>query len=145
LSALLQISEVARRLNLNPQTLYFYERIGLIPAPQRSASGYRLFDTHDLERLRFITRVKALGLSLEEIKEMLVLYDGASLTCEAIHAKLVSKVHDLDRKIQRLQALRDELTPLIQQCQIYLDTSCPSQDCAALQDLTTTNPEISET
>ncbi|NJN62471.1 MAG: heavy metal-responsive transcriptional regulator [Coleofasciculaceae cyanobacterium RL_1_1] len=144
MSALLQIGEVARRLNLSVQTLYFYERIGLIPAPQRSTSGYRLFDTRDLERLRFITRVKALGLSLDEIKEMLVLYDGESLTCEAIHAKLVSKVQDLDRKIQRLQALRDELTPLIHQCQTYLDASRPSQDCAALQDLTTTNPEVSE-
>ncbi len=144
MSALLQIGEVARRLNLNPQTLYFYERIGLIPAPQRSASGYRLFDARDLARLGFITRTKALGLSLEEIKEMLVLYDGESLTCEAIHAKLVSKVQHLNRKIQRLQALRDELTPLINQCQIYLDTSPPIQSCAALQDLTTTNPNISE-
>jgi MerR family Zn(II)-responsive transcriptional regulator of zntA len=61
-----QVGEVSRRLGLNPQTLYFYERIGLIPSPQRTEAGYRLFSQQDMERLAFISRAKSLGLTLDE-------------------------------------------------------------------------------
>jgi len=136
LSRLLHIGEVAHRLNLSPQTLYFYERIGLIPPPQRSPSGYRLFDDRDVARLEFILRVKALGLSLDDIKAILVLYNGETLTCEAIHDQLIAKVQQLDRQIEQLQALRNELAPLVEQCRTYLEQSPPSGHCAALEDLT---------
>ena len=136
MSSLRQIGEVAHKLNLSPQTLYFYERIGLIPPPQRSASGYRMFDDRDVARLEFILRVKALGLSLNDIKAILVLYDGKTLTCAVIHDRLITKVQQLDRQIEQLQALRNELTPLVAQCQTYLEQSPPSGDCTALQDLT---------
>lgn len=69
---MLQVGEVSRRLGLNPQTLYFYERIGLMPSPQRTAAGYRLYDQPALDRLTFITQAKALGLSLDDIKDLLV-------------------------------------------------------------------------
>lgn len=144
MSSLLQIGEVAHKLNLSPQTLYFYERIGLIPSPQRSASGYRLFDEQDVARIGFILRVKALGLSLDEIKEILALYEGKSLTCQAVHDQLMAKVQQLDRKIQRLQALRDELTPLVEQCQSYLDQSSPLGDCTMLRDLTDFDRDVPE-
>ena len=58
---------------INPQRLYFYERIGLIPPPQRTEAGYRLFSELDVDRLAFITRAKSLGLSLDDIKEILSL------------------------------------------------------------------------
>ena len=123
-------------MGLSSQTLYFYERIGLIPPPQRSPSGYRLFSDRDMARLGFILRIKALGLSLEEIKEILTLYDGESLTCQAIQARLEHKVQDLDQKIRQLQALRDELAPLVQQCERYLNQPTPDGECAALRDIT---------
>ncbi len=70
-----QVGEVSRRLNLNPQTLYFYERIGLILPPQCTVAGYRLFSQQDMERLAFIVRAKSLGLSLDEIKNISALRD----------------------------------------------------------------------
>ncbi|MEN9205558.1 MAG: MerR family transcriptional regulator, partial [Thermostichales cyanobacterium DRC_bins_46] len=75
----LRIKEVAQHLGLNPQTIYFYERLGLLPNLQRSRSGYRLFSDQDVERLRFIKHAKHLGLTLEEIKDILTLKDGWQL------------------------------------------------------------------
>lgn len=111
-----QVGEVARQLGLNPQTLYFYERIGLIPPPQRTEAGYRLFSPRDLERLEFITRAKTLGLSLEEIKDILTLKDGGSLTCRTVYDRLSQKVQEIEDSIRQLQALREELIPLVKHC-----------------------------
>jgi DNA-binding transcriptional MerR regulator len=125
-----QVGEVSRRLNLNPQTLYFYERIGLIPPPQRTESGYRQFSQQDLDRLAFITRAKSLGLTLEEIKDILLLKDGRSLTCQAVYERLSQKVQEIDRTIQQLQTLRDELIPLVSQC--YANLQITHRECTVL-------------
>lgn len=67
----MRIGELARQAGVNIQTVRFYERKGLLPAPRRKPSGYRLYTDEDLHRLRFIRRAKALGFSLEEIREVL--------------------------------------------------------------------------
>ncbi|PLZ89668.1 heavy metal-responsive transcriptional regulator [Fischerella thermalis CCMEE 5198] len=100
---MLQVGEVSHKLGLNPQTLYFYERIGLIPKPRRTESGYRLYEETDIERLAFITRAKALGLTLDEIKEVLLLQNGEAPPCHEIHSKLVSKVSQIEEAIAQLQ------------------------------------------
>lgn len=132
---MLQVGEVAQKLGLNPQTLYFYERIGLIPPPQRTTAGYRLFSEQDMTRLSFITRVKALGLSLDEIKEILVLQEGQALTCEVMHRRLTAKVRQLEDQIQQLQALRDELLSLVEQCQTNLNQSAPTDECVVVREI----------
>ena len=126
---LLQVSQVAQQLNLNPQTLYFYERIGLIPEPARSASGYRLFSEADVERLSLICRAKTLGLTLDEIKDILLLQDGQSLTCQEIRERLQAKVAQIEAKIAQLQALKAELIPLIHRCDTTLQQDRPDADC----------------
>lgn len=131
---MLQVGEVARRLGLNPQTIYFYERIGLIPAPQRTEAGYRLFGEADVERLNFIVRAKSLGMRLEEIKEILALKDGRSLTCQALYERLYRKVRDIEENIQQLQALRDDLLPLLERCQANLEDN-PHRECVVLEQL----------
>lgn len=131
---MLRVGEVSRQLGLNTQTLYFYERIGLLPNIQRTEAGYRLFSSADIERLRFITRTKALGLSLEEIKDLLALKDGRSLTCREVYQRLQTKVQQLDEHIQQLQNVRDELTPLLERCQRNLANS---QECQIFDDLST--------
>ena len=124
-----QVGEVSRRLGLNPQTLYFYERIGLMPSPQRTAAGYRLYDQPALERLTFITQAKALGLSLDNIKDLLALQDGQQLSCQEVHSRLLKKVEQIDETITKLQTLRAQLLPLLDQCQQGLDTSKSGQQC----------------
>ncbi|MBL1177022.1 heavy metal-responsive transcriptional regulator [Pantanalinema sp. GBBB05] len=126
-----QVGEVSRRLDLNPQTLYFYERIGLIPSPQRTETGYRLFSQQDLERLTFIVRAKSLGLTLDEIKDILVLKDERSLTCGAVHARLSRKVQEIEATIHQLQVLHDELMILLQRCSEQLQT--PDKECVVFE------------
>lgn len=118
-----QVGEVSRTLGINPQTLYFYERIGLIPAPERTPAGYRLFSQSDMERLAFIVQVKALGLSLDEIKDILSLKDGRSLTCQAVHERLCKKLNEIEQQIQQLQALHHQLTLLVNHCAQNLEVT----------------------
>jgi MerR family transcriptional regulator, Zn(II)-responsive regulator of zntA len=108
---MLQVGEVCRKMGLNLQTIYFYERIELIPPPQCTESGYRLFSDKDVERLSFISRAKAIGMSLDEIKNILKLKDGRSLTCQAMQERLLRKLQEIENNIRQLQGLRDELLP----------------------------------
>jgi MerR family transcriptional regulator, Zn(II)-responsive regulator of zntA len=128
-----QVGEVSRRLGLNSQTLYFYERIGLMPSPKRSASGYRLYEQPDLERLSFITQAKALGLSLDDIKELLMLQEGQQLSCQEVYDRLLKKVQDLDDTIAKLQTLKAKLTPILDRCQHSLAQPQTGQQCVVFQ------------
>ena len=132
---MLQVGEVSRKLGVNPQTLYFYERIGLIPPPKRTSSGYRLFSERDIERLAFITQTKALGLTLDEIKEILMFQDGKLLTCSEFKERFSEKVQKIEANIRQLISLRDQLLPLIDLCQANLDSSSLSGKCPALDTL----------
>lgn len=135
--AMLQVGEVSRKLGLNPQTLYFYERIGLIPPPHRTEAGYRLFSQEDIDRLSFITHTKAMGLSLDDIREILAAKDGKSPTCKTVHDCLLSKAKSIEETIQQLQILRDELLPLINHC--HQNIQC--QECASPNESCTVNPD----
>lgn len=126
---MLQVSEVSRKLGVNPQTLYFYERIGLIPAPNRTEAGYRLYADQDIERLTFIARAKSLGLTLEEIGEILTLKERAGMDCcFAVRDRLKAKVDQIQQTIQELQALHDDLLPMIDQCDRGIITS--KEECS---------------
>ena len=141
---MLQVGEVSQRLGLNPQTLYFYERIGLIPSPKRTEAGYRLYDEADLERLTFITQAKALGLSLDDIKELLNLQDGQRLSCQEVYDRLLKKVEQLDQTIHQLQTLKAQLTPLLHQCQQGIQHTGFNQQCVVFQEhsiIQTTSPQ----
>jgi DNA-binding transcriptional MerR regulator len=76
MSATLLISELAARSGFSPSTLRYYEQVGLLTAAERSTGGYRLYDEAALARLRFIERAKQLGLPLEEIRELVAVWDG---------------------------------------------------------------------
>ncbi|MDB9372144.1 heavy metal-responsive transcriptional regulator [Nodularia sphaerocarpa] len=127
-----KMGEVSRNLGINPQTLYFYERIGLIPPPQRTEAGYRLFSELDVDRLAFITRAKSLGLSLDDIKEILSLKEGKLLSCKAVYERLSQKVKDIEENISQLRSLHDELVPLVEQCKTNLDHPDPAYQCIIL-------------
>ena len=141
LQKVMQVGEVSQKLGINTQTLYFYERIGLIPPPRRSSSGYRLFDERDIERLNFISQTKALGLTLDEIKEILMFQDGQLLTCRDFHTKLTQKVAQIENKIEQLQQLRDRLRPLIERCHNNLESSTPSDKCVVLETISDESKE----
>jgi small redox-active disulfide protein 2 len=133
---MLKVTEVAKQLGVNNQTLYFYERIGLIPSPQRNSSGYRLFSDRDVERLRFIIHLKRLGLSLPEIREILALQEDDRLSCDRVYQHLKLKEQEIDYKIQELQALKSQLLPLIETCDARR-SSAQTEPCSVLNTVQT--------
>jgi MerR family Zn(II)-responsive transcriptional regulator of zntA len=126
-----QVGEVAQKLGINAQTLYFYERIGLMRSPPRTEAGYRLYSEADIERLSFILRAKDLGLTLAEIGEILTLKEGRSLTCREVHDRLLQKVQQIEAQIQKLQVLHDELLPLVDRCRLNLNDE--QRECTVLE------------
>ncbi len=108
----LRIGELAAELGLNPKTIRYYEQIGLLPAPPRTASGYRLYGAEDVERLRFIGKAKAIGLSLEEIGEILALQREGRAPCAHVLELLDRKLAAVDRQLRALCDFRRELVGL---------------------------------
>ena len=113
----MQIGHLATELGLNPKTIRYYERIGLMPKPERTASGYRLYGEHARERLRFILKAKTIGLSLEEIGEVLSLRDENQRPCERVLGVVDEKLAALDAQLRTLQELRRELLVLRDEAQ----------------------------
>ncbi|WP_191089547.1 MerR family transcriptional regulator [Paenibacillus spiritus] len=103
--------ELARRTGLHSETLRYYEQLGLIPAPARSESGYRIYGEETEIRLGFIRDAKAHGFSLKEIAKALSL-SGGSLTLEDFEALIARKKERLDRQIDALRAEHDRLSAL---------------------------------
>jgi DNA-binding transcriptional MerR regulator len=111
-AALLTISEVRDATGLSARTLRYYEELGLLPGVRRRAGGRRVYGADEIERLRFIQRLKTLGLSLAEVKELNAVYaigGSTSAMLERLDAQLGSHLADLDARIADLGELRDEI------------------------------------
>jgi len=120
------IGEVADRSDVNVQTIRYYERRGLLPAPPRSSSGYRQYDAHNVVRIRFIKRAQALGFSLNDISELLDLRIDPSSNCEEVLAHAEIKLRDIDEKIEALRSMRRSLESLASACRDRRTTGeCP--------------------
>jgi len=114
--AQLAIGDLAKTTGTKVETIRYYERIGLLPAPARTASNYRAYSRDHLARLSFIRRARDLGFSIEHVRELLGLADDRSRSCEAVDALAREHLAEVERKITDLRALRRELDGLIGQC-----------------------------
>ena len=105
------ISAVAAASGFTTATIRYYEGIGLLPEPRRSASGYRLYDEGALERLRFVGRAKRLGLSLDEIGEILGYWSEGvcSSTRDRLQRLLAEKLKEVRRRVEELTVLGGQL------------------------------------
>lgn len=113
-SQLLKIGQVASQSGLTVKTIRYYEDIGLLaPNVKRSESGYRLFDTQVLNRLSFVKRAQALGLSLTEIAQILDIHDDGNLPCGEVKHRLHAKLDSINAQIEALETLRDELQGIL--------------------------------
>ena len=109
----MQGGELAERAGVSRRTVHYYERIGLLPAPDRKGGGYRYYGPDALRRLRLVGRLKKLGLSLDDVRQVLPLYpeDATGLRGkQEVVAILERRLADTDRKLAQLSAFRDELT-----------------------------------
>lgn len=112
----LAIGELARRTSTKVETIRYYERIGLLSAPARTAGNYRAYSAGDLGRLSFIRRSRDLGFSLDQVRTLLDLSDQRGRSCEAVDVIAREHRDEVDRKITDLRALRRELDSMIDQC-----------------------------
>src|SRR5713101_8484236 len=112
----LTIGQLAQQAHVNRETVRYYERRRLLQRPSRSLAGYRVFSDDALRRLRFIRHAKMLGFSLEEIKELLALQVRSVDTCDRVRARTLTKVADIEGKIEALQRMRRALSELVSAC-----------------------------
>lgn len=103
------IGALAKSTGLTPDTIRYYEEIGVMPVPQRSRSEYRVYLPADVERLEFIGQAQALGLSLVEIREVLAMTDGGTEPCDHVRDRLHQRLSEVERRIGELEALRGRL------------------------------------
>lgn len=112
----MQIGQLARAAGVAVDTVRYYERRGLLTEPQRRPSGYRVYHDEDLERLRFIRRGKALGFSLDEIRELLRLAHSGTADRSEVRALASRRLEDVERRLAELAAVRDTLRGLVEDC-----------------------------
>lgn len=112
----LSIGEVAKATGTNVETIRYYERIGLLPEPGRTAGNFRIYTLSHAHRLSFIRRARRLGFSIDQVRDLLSLSDQRTRPCDAVDAIAREHLAEVDRKIADLQAMRRELGNLISQC-----------------------------
>ncbi len=108
----MRVGELARRTNINTQTIRYYERIGLLPEPERSASNYRLYGVEDEKRVRFVKNARSLGLTLGEIKEVLAFHERGELPCAYVTEIIARRSEEIERRIAELTRFKRDLDKL---------------------------------
>lgn len=110
------IGVLAEATGVGAETIRYYERIGLLPAPARTAGGYRIYKPEHVRRLSFIRRARDLGLSIDAVRELLSLASDRLRPCARVDRLVRENIHELDHKIQGLQQLRTALQGLADSC-----------------------------
>ncbi|NIP72351.1 MAG: heavy metal-responsive transcriptional regulator [Gammaproteobacteria bacterium] len=128
---MLKIGQVAKRTGITVETVRFYEKQGLIAAPQRSASGYRQYTPDTVKRVRFIQHAKEVGFTLKDIAELLALRREPGTSCADIKLRATHKIEEVDRKIQDLQRIREALARMAIKCSGRGDL----RECPILEEL----------
>ena len=120
----MRIGELATRGDVTTTTIRYYESIGLLEAPNRTASGYRDYGVDAIERLDFISEAQASGLTLTEITSVLELKAVGASSCEHTRGLLRRHLTDLDQRIDRLRAARRNLSELIARAEELDPSEC---------------------
>lgn len=107
------IGAIARKSGLSPRTIRYYETIGVLPRAARTGSGYRFYTDEAVSRLEFIHKAKSLGLTLKEIRQILVLHDRGVVPCEHTKEFIRHKLNEIDEKIAALRALKATLSEVL--------------------------------
>ena len=111
------IGELARSAGVKTSAIRYYESMGLLLSPQRSNVGYRLYTEHHRSRLDFILRARALGLTLDEIGEIVAFSERGEAPCTHVDRLICSKIAEIGTKIEQLRRLQGELQALHEQAQ----------------------------
>jgi MerR family transcriptional regulator, copper efflux regulator len=112
----LRSKQLAERSGVNLQTIRYYQEIGLLPEPPRSAAGYRRFPPDAVRRIRFIKRAQELGFALAEVKELLALQVQTGAICADVRRRANAKIANIEAKIRDLRWMKNALERLAASC-----------------------------
>lgn len=119
-------SQIAKKANVNVETLRFYEKKGLIPNPMRSEAGYRQYPEETIGRILFIKNAQKLGFTLKEIRELLSITLVTKKQCQQVKGEIDHKLIEVDEKIKRLEEISTALKSLRRKCdEGGVDGKCP--------------------
>ena len=112
----MKIGEISKTTGIPVETIRYYEKIGLVPAPERQASGYHHYRQSHLDRLLFIKRCRNLDMAQDEIRELIRLADQPDADCSEVDALLARHLSHVRERLQELANLEDTLQQLQQAC-----------------------------
>lgn len=112
------IKKLAEIVDINPETIRFYHREGILKEPPKRANGYRYYNADHALRLNFIKRAKDLGFTLKEIKEFFDINQKSRATCSTVKGKAEDKIREIDQKIEDLMQIKQSLQNLCTACDV---------------------------
>ena len=122
------IGEMSKLTGVNIETIRYYERIGLMPHPDRTAGGNRQYNQDQLKQLFFIKRARELGFSIREIRALLAMALDNGFTCSEVHGMTIEHLASVQEKITSLQRLEQALTRMAAECSRGDVPDCPILD-----------------
>ncbi|HEY0323427.1 MAG TPA: heavy metal-responsive transcriptional regulator [Pyrinomonadaceae bacterium] len=131
--------ELARRAGVSTDTLRHYERKGVLAAPLRLSNGYRKYPRETLERVRLVRRALAVGFTLDELASILRERDRGSAPCKEVRSLAATKLADVERRLEELLALRDELRRMLRNWDKKLAGAAPGTQARLLEALNETD------
>lgn len=128
-TSFLQIGELARRSGVSVDTVRYYEKLELLPQANRSSGGFRIFSEEVAERIRFIKDAQEMGFSLQEIKQLFLIDEGKN-QCLAVKELLLSKLSELEVKMEQMKSFKTTLKNHLVKCEKELrshgdESACP--------------------
>ena len=131
-ATMLKIGQLAEATGESPYTIRYYERVGLLPPPPRTRAGYRMYPVETRERLAFIRKSQALGLTLSEVRDILEITSDGKAPCLHVRSLVTDRLRDVEARLTELSHLRATLQDTLRR----LDSDAPRPDgcrCAAIE------------
>jgi MerR family mercuric resistance operon transcriptional regulator len=119
------IGVLSRETGCNIETIRYYEKVGMLPKPCRTEGGHRIYAPAHFTRLGFILRARALGFSLDDIRNLLLLSEGKTMSCAKVKALALAHLQDIRSRIADLKAMEAVLDELADKCSGKITPDCP--------------------
>ncbi|MFC4351431.1 Cu(I)-responsive transcriptional regulator [Fodinicurvata halophila] len=121
----MNIGQAAQKSGVPAKTIRYYESVGLIDAPQRTAASYRVYHDQEVQILRFIQRARSLGFSVHQVSELMALWKDRDRSSSQVKALARHHVEEIEMKIAELSDMRDTLMDLMDRCHGDSRPDCP--------------------
>ena len=122
---MIKIGEMSKRTDIPVTTIRYYEKVGLLPSPERMESGYRLYNRRHLERIKFLKNTRKLGFSQQRIRVLVSLLENPNRASEEVKASVQSQLEEIREKRRLIQKIENQLKQIIAKCDGGQKSECP--------------------